>query len=275
MTAYSIWNDKHKVRLQGYNAQKASFGKTVNVRQVGHAMLHLDGFDEDYLITLPSLYTVGLISGNPYMELTGSNYIVSSSGYTAKIDYGGKGYFSGTRNSFTAIVYPHGKGQNKSDNLYTAEGVWTDSFTIKDSSKNEILTYKAKDNPQTDLQVAPVEKQDMLESRRAWQGVAEAIKKGDMDKTQHEKSLIEEQQRALRKKEKDEGKEWQRIFFSQTDKLPEFDKLVGEAHGAKLEADQTNGIWVWDQKKGDSAKPPYTQLSKELEEKGFKGWSAG
>jgi hypothetical protein len=39
VTAYSIWNDKHGVRLQGYNAQKASFGKTISVRQVGKTLL--------------------------------------------------------------------------------------------------------------------------------------------------------------------------------------------------------------------------------------------
>ena len=160
VTAYSIWNDKHKVRLQGYNAQKASFGKTINVRQVGHAMLHLDAFDEDYLITLPSLHIVGLIGGNPYVELNGSNYIVSSSGYTAKMDYSGKGYFSGKQNTFSATLYPHGKEGSKSDILYTAEGAWTDSFTIKDSGKNEVLSYKAKDEPKTDLQVPAINDQD-------------------------------------------------------------------------------------------------------------------
>lgn len=272
VTAYSIWNDKHRVRLQGYNAQKASFGRTVNVRQVGHAMLHLDGLDEDYLITLPSLHTVGLITGSPYIELNGSNYIVSSTGYTARIDYSGKGYFSGKQNSFTAVVYPHGKENSKSDLLYTAEGVWTDSFIIKDSGKNEVLTYKAKDEPKTDLQVPPIEQQDPLESRRAWQNVAEAIKKGDMEKTHQEKTVIEEQQRAVRRKEKEEGKEWQTIFFSRAEKLPEFDKLIGEVPGASLESDQTNGIWVWDQEKGSKAERPYTELSRELEEKGWKGW---
>jgi hypothetical protein len=32
VTAYSIWNDQHGVRLEGYNAQKASFKTTINVK---------------------------------------------------------------------------------------------------------------------------------------------------------------------------------------------------------------------------------------------------
>jgi hypothetical protein len=107
VTAYSIWNEKHGVRLQGYNAQKASFSRTINVRQVGHAVLHLDAYDEDYLITLPSLHIEGLITGSPYVELNKSTYIVSSSGYTSRIDYSGKGWVSGTRNSLSAVVFPH------------------------------------------------------------------------------------------------------------------------------------------------------------------------
>jgi hypothetical protein len=47
VTAYAIINEKHGVKLVGYNGQKASFSKgTINVKQVGHAILHLKEFDE-------------------------------------------------------------------------------------------------------------------------------------------------------------------------------------------------------------------------------------
>lgn len=32
VTAYCIWNANAGVRLQGYNAQKASFSRTINVK---------------------------------------------------------------------------------------------------------------------------------------------------------------------------------------------------------------------------------------------------
>lgn len=73
VTAYSIFNETHKVRLEGYNGQRASFsGRTITVRQIGHAKLHLGGFDEDYLITLPSLHIEGLVYGTPYVGLVSS-----------------------------------------------------------------------------------------------------------------------------------------------------------------------------------------------------------
>ena len=268
VTAYSISNEKHGVRLEGYNAQKASFGRTINVRQVGHAMLHLDQHNEDYLITLPRLYIVGLISGQPYVELTDSSYIVSSTGYTAKIHYSGQGWVSGSRNSLTATIFPSGKEKSKSDILYTADGSWTDSFTIKDARKTVVENYHAKKEPKTALTVAPLADQDPLETRRAWAKVADAIQKGDLHTTTQEKSVIETSQRNLRKQETADGREWDRTFFSKVPSLPVAEKLIKDVPAGSLEADQTNGMWAFDVSKARDAKPPYSPLSDTLKD----GW---
>ncbi|PNS17122.1 Protein kes1 [Sphaceloma murrayae] len=246
VTAYAIWNKKHGVRLEGYNAQKASFGRTINVKQVGHATFHIDAYNETYLITLPGLHIEGLISGSPFVELEKSTYIVSSTGFTSKIDYSGRGWLSGKKNSFTATMYPTGK---EKETIYLVEGQWTDNFTVKDAKKNVVDSYEAKKTPKTPLNVKPVEEQDPLESRRAWSKVARAIEKGDLNTTSHEKTIIEEEQRAMRKKEKDEGKEWQRRFFTRAERDEIFEKLVKDVPGGGVDADQTNGIWIFDQKK--------------------------
>jgi len=246
VTAYSIRNAKHGVRLSGYNAQKASFGRTINVKQVGHAILHLDQWNEDYLITLPALHIEGLITGSPFVELEKSTYIISSTGYTSKVDYSGKGWLSGKKNSFTASMYRHGK---EKDPVYVVEGQWTDSFTIKDAHKHTVDSYDAKKAPKTPLQVKPIEQQDPLESRRAWGKVADAINKGDMNLTSHEKTLIENSQREMRKQEQASGTEWQRRFFTKVPHYPEFETLIKEVPGVGVDADQTGGIWRFDQAK--------------------------
>jgi len=47
VTAYAIINEKHGVKLEGYNGQKASFSRgAINVKQVGHAVYHLKEFNE-------------------------------------------------------------------------------------------------------------------------------------------------------------------------------------------------------------------------------------
>ncbi|KAI9798180.1 MAG: Oxysterol binding protein [Piccolia ochrophora] len=260
VTAYCIWNDKHGIRLQGYNGQKASFSRTIHVKQVGHALLHLtEPANEDYLITLPALHIEGLIYGSPFVELNKNTYITSSSGYTAKIDYSGKGWLSGKKNSFAATLYPTGK---EKEVLYTIDGCWTDSFSIKEGpsgssskfgSKKEIDSYTAKNTPTTPLKVAPLDKQDELESRRAWRDVAAAIEKGDMDKTSAAKSKIENQQRDLRKKEQSDSREWERRYFSRVEaKDTVFESLGPKAGESSAEPEKTDGVWRWDQKKYDA-----------------------
>ncbi|KAJ9664965.1 Oxysterol-binding protein 4 [Coniosporium apollinis] len=260
VTAYCIWNSDHGVRLQGYNGQKVSFSRTINIKQVGHALLHIDAYDEDYLFTLPSLHIEGLIGGTPYVELNRTSYMQSSSGYTGKIDYSGKGWISGKKNSFSAYLYPEGRSEK--DALYIIDGVWTDSFTIKDAKTKKVVdTWDHKKAKTTPLTVAPIEQQDELETRRAWQKVAAAIAKGDMDATSREKTVIENQQRDMRKKEKDEGREWVRTFFSRSESSPVFEALSKRlgSEAVPIDKDKTNGIWMFDAEKAREAKPPFRE----------------
>jgi hypothetical protein len=223
-------------------------------QQVGHATLHIDAFNEDYLITLPSLHIEGVYSGAPFVELNSSSYIQSSSGYTAKIDYSGRGWLSGKKNSFTASLYPEGKHKEP---IYTVDGQWSAGFSIKNAkTKKEIDCFDPAKSPTSKLVVPTIEEQDEMESRRAWQKVAIAISKGDMDVTSAEKTRIENEQREMRKKEKEEGREWERRFFSRMEKDSVFEKL-GCKIGECLDAEKTGGVWAWDAEKAKDASPPF------------------
>lgn len=224
------------------------------MQQVGHALLHLDAFDETYLITLPSLHIEGLIMGAPYVELNSNTYITSSSGYTSRIDYSGKGWVSGKKNTFSAVLYPTGK---EKDAIYKVDGQWNTSFQVKDAKTKAVVdTFDHKAFKTTPLTIAPVEEQDDFETRRAWKKVAEAINKGDMDLTSAEKSIIENRQREMRKEEKEAGREWNRAFFTRVQKFPLFEKLASQI-GEKVNDDQTGGVWVFDKEKANAAKSPF------------------
>lgn len=271
-TAYSITNLATGVHLEGFNAQKATFTKTINIKQIGHAILTVptpSGEKETFLISLPSLHVEGLFVGSPFIELNSASYITSSSGFTAKIDYAGKGWVSGKKNSFTATLYPTGK---EKDVLYSATGQWTKQFEIHGgsakhaSSSNVVDTYDAVATQTSPLTVAPIEAQHPLESRRAWQRVADAIQRGDMDTVGREKGKIETAQRELRAREKAEGRMWQRRYFSvRTEPDPvlmEMAKHVGVPdHG---DGDKTGGVWRYDPTKADKVKaaPPLDEEAK-------------
>lgn len=237
---------------------------------MGHALLTFTPSEstapETYLITLPSLHIESLIYGSPFVELNKYTYIVSSTGYVAKIDYSGRGWLSGKRNSFIATLWKADEGSEKS--LYSVEGQWSDCFVIKEGDikhGNVIDTYNAKTTKTTPLQVKPIEEQDPYESRKAWRKVAQSIENGDMDSASHYKSRIENAQRALRKREREEEREWDRVFFKRIhnddDNEAGFQKLVNLVHGlggwTGVEADKTGGVWRFDEQKTREAKSPY------------------
>ncbi|PMD64037.1 Oxysterol-binding protein [Hyaloscypha bicolor E] len=263
VTAYHISNKKHGVYLQGYNAQKASFSRTINVKQIGHAVFAIPAYDETYLITLPNLHIEGLIFGSPFVELNDKTYITSSSGYTAKIDYSGKGWLSGKKNSFTATMYPTGK---EKEVLYIITGQWTKTFEITEGAKkgNVIDNYDAEASNTTPLTIAPIEEQDPYESRRAWQKVAAGIAIGDMDITGEEKTKIEEEQRELRRQEKAEGRIWERRYFSLVEDDPVLETL-GPVIGLLPEADKTGGIWRFDEAKANAVLSTKTTATEKTE----------
>ena len=259
--------------MQGYNAQKASFSSTIQVKQLGHALLTVtppsaDKNDpaqqEKFLITLPTLHIESLIYGTPFVELEKSTRIASSTGYVAKIDYSGKGWLSGKKNTFTASLYKESEGEKKP--LYTVDGQWSESFVIKNArTKEEVDRFVAQDIKTTPLRLAPIDEQDIFESRRAWRDVASAIERGDMDATSVHKSRIENAQRELRKVEKAEGREWERRFFKRVDTDDEtivrLEKML-QLYG-NLDTDKTNGIWRFDRERTVDAKPPYYNVGSE------------
>lgn len=63
-----------------------------------------------------------------------------------------------------------------------------------------------------------------------------------------EKTKIETEQRELRKKEKEEGTEWQRRYFTRVQEDPVLTAL-GDKSGVVLEPEKTDGIWTFDNDK--------------------------
>ncbi|WLF77270.1 Oxysterol-binding protein 4 [Lodderomyces elongisporus] len=224
VTAYAIENLKNKVLLQGYNGITSSISTTsINIKQYGHALLDYDDLKESYLVTLPPLHIEGLITAAPFVELEGTSYIQSSNGYFTVIEYSGRGWVSGKKNTFKARIYRDQIASSSKENaLVTISGQWSGKSYIgkgssTPSSKNSELFYDAKTANAEHLTVKPIEDQEDTESRKAWQKVAEAIRKSDYNLIHQEKSLIENQQRELRKEERETGKQWQTRWFNQVD----------------------------------------------------------
>ncbi|EPE30455.1 Oxysterol-binding protein-like protein [Glarea lozoyensis ATCC 20868] len=249
VTAFNVWNNEHGVRLQGHIAPKVYFSGSVNIDRGGYGIMHIDEYNEDHLVTMPKVHVEGLVTGAPSPELSGTSYIRSSSGYTTKIEYSYKGWLGGKRNAFVATIFKDGK---ENEPIYTAEGTWSGAYTIKEVRTKRVLeTFNIDTIPRSVLDVAPVEHQHPLESRRAWKNVIEGIKNADIFAIGSEKSKIEITQREMRKIEKAEGREFRRKYFTAAKRDPIAEKLAAGLKGTSMryETDASRMIWLWDEAK--------------------------
>jgi len=116
--------------------------------------------------------------------------------------------------------------------------------------------------------VAPIEEQDPWESRRAWYDVATAIERSDMDATSMAKSRIENAQRELRKREKEERIEWERRFFERVNEEEDqvfmrLATMLNLTKGGGIEGDRTGGVWRFAVERTNDAMSPYHKVGKE------------
>ncbi|KAF2020015.1 hypothetical protein BU24DRAFT_419605 [Aaosphaeria arxii CBS 175.79] len=252
VTACYLWNDKHGIRAEGFTCQEITFTGSVNIKQKGYAVVHIDELDEDYLIPVPNVKVKGIISGSPYPELSGTYSIISSTGFVSEVKFEGRGIFSGTKNGVEARVFHVDSPQQ---NIYTVDGQWSQSFTIQDQNGEELQTYDV-DTHTLSIRVQEVSEQDPWESRRAWGGVIAALGRGDVKGTSDSKSVVEEGQRNLRKEEQANGGEWQRVFFRRQDSDQRFEKLSGMMKSS-FEVEPKGGLWRVDRDAVANTTKPY------------------
>ena len=83
------------------------------------------------MITLPPLHIEGLITAAPFVELEGISYIQASSGHIAVIEYSGRGWISGKKNTFKARIYRDAYASaSKEKCLGDYSGSWSGSHIL-------------------------------------------------------------------------------------------------------------------------------------------------
>lgn len=236
-----------------------TFNGNIAIKQTGHAVLHIDKFDEDHLIFLPNANIKGFLSGHLYPELCGTYHIVSSSGFISELRFSGRGFVFGTKNAFEAVIY-HRKDPDKTP-IYSSKGQWSERFTFtdcRDGSEADSWDHSQQSSLPAPLSIASEEQQDAWETRRAWGGVLKALRENNIYDVVHEKTKVEQAQRLMRKDEALKGQVWSPVFFSRLE--PRDYTLWSQLATAvdwELKAEKTNGVWKYDRKKSDCAKRPF------------------
>ena len=246
VTACYLWNEGSGIWAEGFTRQEITFSGSVNIQQTGHAVLHIDEYDEDFLIPLPNVKVKGILTGGPYPELTEPCTIVSSAGLVAEVDFSGKKMlgFAGEKNHVEAAIYRI-EDKKREDAIFTAEGSWSESLTFKDSGGQVIDTYNVTSASSTEFRTLPPEQQDPWESREAWNGVISSINKGDMKGVAEHKDKLETAQRELRKRSETSEDHWKALFFRKESDDPVAQKLL-DTVGERFDPKSTCGVWKFD-----------------------------
>lgn len=257
ITAMHIACDEHGIRAGGYARVEMTFSNAINIRQIGHAMLHIDKYDEDYLIPLPDVQVRGYLSGCLYPEVLGTYTIESSSGYVSEIEFSGSSFFgSGKKNGFKARVY----SKDDKSTLYEAEGVWSDGWTVRECSTGAVLekfSFKDPKNEASHIEIPAIEDQDQWESRRAWAPVIDGLVRGDYHAASQAKHTLEQAQRRMRAEEARDQKTWTPLLFTNFSGIDHgvFHRLA-KGTGWKLRDKDTKGVWKLDVSKIDGLRRP-------------------
>lgn len=249
----------HGVRADGYARVEMTFNGSVHIRQVGHATLRIDRYAEDHLIPLPDVRVRGFLSGCLYPEIDGRYFLVSSSGFVTELRFWGEGMIRGKRNSFEARIYRRDDPRKRS--IYHVEGVWSEGWTVRDSSTGEVLESYRVDAPENEplpMDIAPVEEQDPWESRHAWRGVLHGLAVGDMRMVVEEKTRIEQAQRQMRASEAAGGKAWEPLLFRSVEgESHELFHRLSEGMGWQLQHEKTKGVWKVDEGQVRNLRRPF------------------
>ncbi|XP_066540206.1 oxysterol-binding protein-related protein 10 isoform X2 [Hoplias malabaricus] len=183
-------------------------GMSVGVSMVGEGVLHLLEHDEQYVFTLPCAYARSILTV-PWVELGGKVSICcAKSGYSATVTFHTKPFYGGKVHRVTAEV----KHNPTSTIVCKAQGEWngTLEFTYSSGETKVIDTSKL---PVIKKKIRPLEKQSQYESRRLWQHVTAALKRGDIDSATEHKHQLEERQRSEEKQRATTNTPWKPKYF--------------------------------------------------------------
>ncbi|KAL8281740.1 hypothetical protein RB597_009445 [Gaeumannomyces tritici] len=236
---------EHGVRADGYARVEMTFNGSVNIRQVGHAIVRVDRHDEEHLIPLPDVKVRGFLSACLYPEVLGTYHIVSSSGHVSELKFTGAGVLRGKRNSFEARLF-HKSDPKKT--LFKTAGCWSESWTVKCGRTGAVVErydVDAPENAPAPMEVAPLDDQDHWESRRAWAGVIAGLGAGaDHKAAAAEKTKLEQAQRRMRAGELERGEQWEPLLFASSDGADHepFHRLT-EGTDWELHDARTKGVW--------------------------------
>ncbi|EGC34666.1 hypothetical protein DICPUDRAFT_55652 [Dictyostelium purpureum] len=204
-----IYNKRENVRVNFCQPVRSQFmGTYVKISFEGLNHIYLGNYNETISFTAVPL-AIRFFRG--FSEYVGKCQMTSDKhDYRIKANYLSKPLIGGVYNGFECKVY---KGKEK---LFKIKGTWTGEIKITDLKTNETTLFFKR--PERDIKVVFPENILPTDSNIVWKGVFDAHKNGDVKSMSSEKVKVEEEQRKIAAKRKEENEEWKPAHYHKNDK---------------------------------------------------------
>lgn len=236
--------------MQGTFAPKSKFlGNSAASMGGGAFRLYLPEHREVYYLTWPNVYVRGVLFGTLLMEIGGDVTITCpASGVQASLTFETKGYFSGKHHAVKGKIQriaapasagspalsPRAASHPAPVPLATVDGLWISKVDIstlpaglaagmtnvcfdKLALHQTIAQLTILEPFDAELNNAMPEVCRMYSSQHVWAGLTTALERNDQTLATEAKNEVEERQRTLRTRRKDESIDFVPSLFRQTD----------------------------------------------------------
>lgn len=211
ISAYYFANPDKGIFIHGSLAPKSRFlGNSAASIMGGKSYITLNAFpNEQYVVTMPNMYAVGLFLGTMTYELADNcSIFCEKNDLIADIEFKFKPMFGGSYNNIA------GKIKRDGEVIYNLSGKWSDLMYLEHKKKNcKEELFDVTKHKMLPKEVLPEEQQNEYESRRLWSKVSQALIKRNLDLATDEKTKIEDLQRKLRSEREHRDEEWTPNFF--------------------------------------------------------------
>lgn len=205
------------IQYDGHIWTKSKFyGLSIGIELVGEGRIKLINFDEEYVITFPSIIFRSIFTV-PWSEFCGESTVTcQKTGYQAHIKFHPKPFYRGKRDCVTAELF-----EPDTDTPFARlDGRWSDQVNItyanKKKKSSEVLFNHMK-LAKSKKKVRHFDLQNEWESRRHWVDMTEALRKSDMESAQDVKLKFEGEQRKLEKERRQNGTRYEPRNFENVD----------------------------------------------------------
>ncbi|KAM9955991.1 hypothetical protein ACTFIW_002203 [Dictyostelium discoideum] len=202
-SSFCMHNQQNGVIFHSHLSPTSKFwGNSLENSMEGKLVYEIPSLQEEYIVEAPKIVVKGVLVGSLSTETIGStNLTCKKTGYSAEIEFKGKGLFKSKHSLLVKVKHPSSKKA-----LYTLEGKFDGTVSITSTKTGKTTAFFDINSDPVQSITSPLHELEENNSRVVWKHVIENLLNNNEDEASKQKTIVEENQRNLAKTR--EGKPW-------------------------------------------------------------------